>query len=89
MKGIFNLLFLAAIAYSWLVVARAVLSWVRLRPGTAVYRFNRRLIAVTEPYLGIFRRRLPAVRIGGVAVDWSPMIALLVLFAATMVLARM
>lgn len=88
MRGVFKLLYLAAIAYSWLIVARAVLSWVRLKPGGEVYRFNKRLIAVTEPYLGIFRRRLPAVRVGGVALDWSPMVALFVLFAVAMVLAR-
>lgn len=89
MKGIFNLLYLAVMVYAGLIVVRALLSWVPLRPGTAVHRFDQTLIRVTEPYLGIFRRRLPVIRIGGVAVDWSPMVALLVLFAAIQVLARL
>ncbi len=89
MKGIFNLLYLAATVYAWLIVARAVLSWTHLSPGTAVYRFNQTLIKVTEPYLGIFRRMLPVARVGGVGFDWSPVVALLVLFAAIQVLGRL
>ncbi len=89
MRGIFNLLYLAATVYAWLIVARAVLSWMRLTPGSTPYRVNATLVKVTEPYLGIFRRMLPAARIGGVAFDWSPVIALLVLFAALQILVRL
>jgi YggT family protein len=88
-RGIFNLLYLAATVYAWLIVARAVLSWMRLTPGSAVYRINQTLIKMTEPYLGVFRRMLPAARVGGVAFDWSPVVGLLVLFAAIQVLARL
>ena len=44
---------------------------------------------MTEPYLGVFRRMLPAARVGGIGFDWSPVVALLVLFAAIQVLARL
>lgn len=88
MRGIFALAYLVIMLYAWLIVARAVLSWMRLRPGTTTYRVNAMLVAVTEPYLALFRRVLPVTRIGGVGIDWSSLVALLLLFAVAQVLAR-
>ena len=34
---------------------------------------------VTDPYLNLFRRFMPAVRFGGGAIDLSPMVAMFVL----------
>ena len=61
------------------IVARAVMSWLHPRRGTAVYRVNAVLVDVTEPYLGLFRRVIPVARIGGTGVDFSAVVALLVL----------
>ena len=89
MRIILELVYLAVMLYAWLIVARAVLSWVRPRPGTTVYRVEKVLLDVTEPYVGLFRRFLPVTRIGGVGIDWSSLVALLVLLAALQVLGRL
>ena len=87
MNGVVYLLLLAATVYAWLIVARALLSWMRFAPGTVLFRLNQTLFSVTEPYLGVFRRMMPAARVGGF--DWSQVVALLVLFGAIQVLARL
>jgi YggT family protein len=86
---ILDLAYFAITVYAWLIIARAILSWVPVRPGGAVYRVNRVLVDVTEPYLGLFRRFLPVARIGGAGFDWSPIVALLVLFLGLQVVGRL
>jgi uncharacterized protein YggT (Ycf19 family) len=88
MSIVVELVYLALALYAWLIVARALLSWVRLRPGTPFYRLDKALVAVTEPYIGLFRRFLPVTRIGGVGIDWSALVALLVLLAVLRLLGR-
>ncbi|MDH7499691.1 MAG: YggT family protein [candidate division NC10 bacterium] len=74
--------FLAALAqildllfglYFWILVLRAILSWVRPDPYHPLMRF---LYAITEPILAPLRRLLPP----GLGIDLSPAIALLVLY---------
>jgi uncharacterized protein YggT (Ycf19 family) len=36
----------------------------------------------TDPYLGVFRRLMPSLGTGGMALDFSPIVALVVLFLA-------
>jgi YggT family protein len=60
--------------YLWLVVARAILSWVNPDPYNAIVRF---LYSVTEPVLYLIRRRVPAF-FGGI--DFSPMIVILAIY---------
>jgi YggT family protein len=61
--------------YMWLIIARALLSWVNPDPYNPIVRF---LYNVTEPVLGYLRRRLPLV-FGGL--DLSPLVVLaLILF---------
>lgn len=57
-------------AYVWLVIGRAVISWVNADPYNPVVRF---LIQVTEPVLSRIRRVLPPM--GGI--DLSPMLLIL------------
>jgi len=59
--------------YMWIVVARAVLSWVSPDPYNPIVRF---IHNVTEPVLYRIRRRLPVV-FGGI--DLSPIIVFLVI----------
>ena len=54
-------------AYIWIVIGRAVISWVNADPYNPIVRF---LVQVTEPALARIRRVLPAM--GGL--DLSPMI---------------
>jgi YggT family protein len=57
--------------YMWIVIARAVLSWVSPDPYNPVVRFIHNL---TEPVLYQVRRRLPVV-FGGI--DLSPVVVFL------------
>lgn len=69
--------------YIVLIFIRILLSWIPRMP------YNRALRATvdfvndtTNPYLNIFRRMLPPVGAGGMALDLSPMIGLIILFIA-------
>lgn len=57
--------------FMWIVIARAVLSWVNPDPYNPIVRF---INSVTEPLLYQIRRRLP-VSFGGL--DLSPIIVFL------------
>ncbi|CAK8721649.1 YggT family protein [Candidatus Electronema halotolerans] len=65
-----NLIYIVSNAYIWIVIARAVISWVNADPYNPVVRF---LTQVTDPVLDRIRRRLPPM--GGL--DLSPMILIL------------
>jgi YggT family protein len=62
---------LALTIYMWLIIARALLSWVNPDPYNPIVRF---LYNVTEPVLGWVRRRVPLI-FGGL--DLSPLLVLL------------
>jgi YggT family protein len=66
-----SVLDMALSLYMWIIIARALLSWVNPDPYNAIVRF---LYNVTEPVLYAVRRYIPA-SFGGV--DFSPMIVLL------------
>jgi YggT family protein len=57
--------------YMWLIIARALLSWVNPDPYNPIVRF---LYNVTDPVMGYVRRRVPIV-FGGL--DLSPILVLL------------
>lgn len=59
--------------YMWVVIARAVLSWVSPDPYNPIVRF---IYNVTEPVLRPLRRRIPAF--GGI--DFSPILVILVIY---------
>ncbi len=61
------------------LVVRALLSWFPAEPGTTLYGVVRALDRFTEPVLRPIRRLLPPVRAGGMAIDLSIIIAILVL----------
>jgi uncharacterized protein YggT (Ycf19 family) len=88
MSGIVSIVYLAVTIYAWLIVARSLMSWLQLRPGSAVYGLYKVLVDVTEPYLAVFRRVIPVARIGGSAIDFSPVVALIVVLLALQLLAR-
>ncbi len=58
----------------WLIVIRALLSWVSPDPYNPIVQFIER---TTEPVLAPFRRLIPTHRIG---IDLSPLLALLLLY---------
>jgi YggT family protein len=68
------------LVYLVLIFIRILMSWIPRMP------YNRYLAAflkfvtdVTDPYLNVFRRILPPVRIGPGALDLSPIVATFVL----------
>ncbi len=68
------------LVYLVLIFVRIIMSWVPRMP------YNRYLAAflkfvsdVTDPYLNLFRRILPPVRMGSGALDLSPIVASFVL----------
>lgn len=87
MSAAITLLILALSIYSWIIIARAVLSWFPLQQGTASYKVYSFLYDVTEPYLQIFRRLLRPLRISASPIDLSPLIGLVVLYIARRLLA--
>ena len=57
--------------YFWVIVVRAILSWVNVDPYNPVVKF---LNSITEPVLYPIRRRMPD-NIGGI--DFSPLVIIL------------
>lgn len=60
--------------YMWIVIARALISWVNPDPYNPIVRF---LYQVTEPVLYHVRRFLP---LRGMLIDLSPVVVLLIIF---------
>jgi len=59
-------------AYLWIVVIRALVSWVNPDPWNPIVRF---LYQATEPVLRPIRRRLPMT-----GIDFSPMVVILAIY---------
>ena len=77
-----------ALVYLVLIFIRILMSWIPRMP------YNRYLSAVlgfvtdvTDPYLNLFRRFLPPVRIGPGALDLSPIVATFVLIIVSGIVA--
>jgi len=71
---LFNLVRIAFEVLNWLIIARVLLSWIRHDPRQPIIRF---IYEITDPILQPFRRMLPPRP--GMPIDWSPIIAILVL----------
>lgn len=66
--------------YIALIIVRIVLSWIPRMPYQPVLRAVVGFVQdVTDPYLNLFRRFIPPVRLGPAALDLSPIIGILVL----------
>ena len=73
LQAIATVLNYALTIYMWIVIARAVLSWVNPDPYNPIVRF---LHSVTDPVLNRVRRRIPLF-MGGI--DFSPILVILVI----------
>jgi len=60
-------------AYMWIIIARAILSWVNPDPYNPIVRF---LYAATEPILHPIRRKLPV----SMGLDLSPLIVIAAIY---------
>ncbi len=73
LKGLADVLDLVLVVYSWILIARAVISWVSPDPRNPIVRF---LHAATDPPIRFIRRLLP------MSLRYLPLdMAFLVLFA--------
>lgn len=71
------------LVYVILIFARIVISFVPRMPYRPWLRSVLDFVTeTTDPYLNFFRRFLPPIGRGGLALDLSPMIGLIVLFVA-------
>ena len=59
-------------AYMWLIIIRALISWINPDPGNPIVQF---LYRVTEPVLRPIRRRLPMT-----GIDFSPLVVILAIY---------
>jgi YggT family protein len=73
---------IALTLYMWIIIGRAVISWVNPDPYNPIVRF---LNSVTEPILYPLRRRLP-ISLGGM--DFSPIIVILAIIFVQSFLVR-
>ncbi len=71
MMAIAQLIDFLLTAYMWVIIGRAVISWVNADPSNPIVRF---LYEITEPLLSRIRRMLP-MSMGGI--DFSPMILIM------------
>lgn len=66
--------------YIVLIFLRILLSWVPRMPENGALRSAVQFIYdTTDPYLNVFRRMLPPVGAGGMALDLSPMVGVILL----------
>jgi YggT family protein len=71
--GLAKVIDIALTLYMWIIIFRALISWVNPDPYNQIVIF---LYRVTEPVLGPIRRRLP---MGNIGIDISPIIVILVI----------
>jgi YggT family protein len=74
-----NFLQILSVVLWFLLIARVLVSWVAPSGGGGVVAF---IYQVTEPILAPIRRVIPATR----GIDWSPLVALLLLGVLTRLL---
>jgi YggT family protein len=72
-QGLARVLEIVLQLYMWIIVARALLSWVNPDPWNPIVQF---LDRVTEPVLAPIRRRLG----WGMGIDLSPLVAILIIY---------
>ena len=66
--------------YVFVIFGRVILSWFPVTEGSALEGIDTFLRMLTEPILGPLRRAIPALRVGGMAIDLSPMILIFVIY---------
>jgi YggT family protein len=64
--------------YVIILIVRALLSWIPARPGSGFEKVVRLLDGITEPVLRPVRRVLPPIRAGGMGIDLSILVVVIV-----------
>lgn len=74
LMAVANILNFVLLFFMWIVIARAILSWVNPDPYNPIVRF---IHNVTEPVLYQVRKKIP-INFGGI--DFSPIIVILAVY---------
>jgi YggT family protein len=76
------------LVYIVLIFVRIIMSWIpRIPYNRFLAGFLKFVTDVTDPYLNLFRRILPPVRLGPGALDLSPIVATFVLIIVSTIVA--
>jgi YggT family protein len=75
--------------YLLCVFAYIITSWIPLPYNVWLNRVQRFLYDVVDPYLRLFRRFLPQLSVGGLGLDLSPIVAIIVLYAVYAIVVRL
>lgn len=89
MPTLIGYLLLLVRVYYWILIIRVLSSWLPAPSNPTVRSLYRFLYSITEPYLGMFRRFLPSVGRGGMGFDFSPILAVVVLYLVETLLRRL
>ena len=80
MTILFEIMIFVLRVYSYILLLRLILSWFRINPGQGfmgrAYKF---LVDITDPFLLLFRKIIPMVKIGSGYLDLSYIAAILVI----------
>jgi YggT family protein len=77
-------LYTLTLVYLVLIFVRIIMSWIPRMPYNRwLSGFLKFVSDVTDPYLNLFRRFLPPVRLGPGALDLSPIVATFVLLVVS------
>ena len=69
------------LVYIILILIRVLISWIPRMPYNRALRMVLDFVTeTTDPYLNLFRRIIPPIGGGGLGLDLSPMIGIIVLF---------
>ncbi|MEK6716135.1 MAG: hypothetical protein A3G35_18805 [candidate division NC10 bacterium RIFCSPLOWO2_12_FULL_66_18] len=82
LDAVARVLDIALTAYYWIIIVRALVSWVNPDPRNPLVQFLQR---ATEPVLAPIRRWLPTWRWG---IDFSPLVAILAVIFVQQFLVR-
>jgi len=74
LMAVANVLNFVLLFFMWIVIARAILSWVNPDPYNPIVRF---IHNVTEPVLYQVRKKIP-INFGGI--DFTPIIVILIIY---------
>jgi YggT family protein len=65
--------------YLIIIIVRIVLSWFPLSSGSPLTTVYELVYRITEPVLGPVRRILPPIGMGGMGLDLSPIVVIIVI----------
>ena len=79
MKIVFEFIIYILQIYIWVIFIRVVLSWFRVSLVGVWGRIYKFIIDITEPFLIVFKKIIPTIKIGRGYIDISPIIAIVVI----------